>query len=506
MKRTIGFALLLVFLASALAAQDTEDQPTVASERQLARRVVHVSSYRVTAGDVYSMVINYGVNPMITNQPIIPAQEFRIIVQRDGTVDLPYIGAVTVGGRLLSDVRTELVRRVKERALAEFVTLELMSPAEFDVFVWGQVAAPGFYTTDTLARVSDVIEVAGGHGPDGSRRQVEVHRDSGRVTLDLLKHSSLGEVDQNPFVAPGDKIYVPGIGEAVQLTGAVRMSGRYEILGDETLADVISYAGGLEPTAQLAKLRIDRLNENNRYTRLTLESVDPNEIVLENGDLVTIPSSTTTAETITVEGAVFTAPATEGSPRSIPLTPVLLDIPYTPGVTMLSLLEDLGGPTPFAEAERSFVIRGETGERLPIPDLPTVWAERQYDRDIVLRPGDYLVIPLKNLRVRVTGYVNAPGSFGFTSGYTVRDYIELAGGVDQVDGNPDRVSFRAADGELTAVTYATPVEPGTTIYIDRNGWAASKQFFGNVFTVTGWVTGIVGVATAILEFVQLVTP
>ncbi|HKJ85537.1 MAG TPA: SLBB domain-containing protein, partial [Spirochaetia bacterium] len=180
--------------------------------------------------------------------------------------------------------------------------------------------------------------------------------------------------------------------------------------------------------------------------------------------------------------------------------------PYTPGMTVLRVLERFGGPTNFAEPERSFVIRGQDRTREPIPDLGTLWSERQWDRDIALRPGDRLVVPMKRLVVAVGGSVNSAGAFPFTSGYTVGDYLELAGGVDEENGSPARLFFAEPDGTRTRVEVSTPVPIGASIHVGRSAWGRTKQAFADVFTVTGWITGIIGVVTVIIEFVELVGP
>ncbi|MFW6293470.1 MAG: SLBB domain-containing protein, partial [Spirochaetota bacterium] len=293
---------------------------------------------------------------------------------------------------------------------------------------------------------------------------------------------------------------------AVEIRGAVVLPGTYEVIGEETIGDMVDLAGGPLPTAQLDRATITRLNENNRYTITDLGGADLLSVPARTGDVVTIPASTSTSETVVVEGAVHEGPAEEGSPRQIPLEPILIEVPYTPGLSVLRVLEQFGGPTNFAEPERSFIIRGEDNQREPIPDLGTLWGERQWDRDIALAPGDRLVVPLKRLTVAVGGSVNEPDAFPFTSGYAVGDYLELAGGIDEENGSPNQLFFAEPDGTLTKVDVDTPVPIGTNIYVGRSGWGQAKRTFNNIFTVTGWVTGIFGFTTAVIEFVRIFSP
>ncbi|MFW5689799.1 MAG: SLBB domain-containing protein, partial [Spirochaetota bacterium] len=151
-------------------------------------------------------------------------------------------------------------------------------------------------------------------------------------------------------------------------------------------------------------------------------------------------------------------------------------------------------------------IRSEDNRREAVPDLLALWDERRWDEDLPLNPGDRLVVPMKRLVVSVAGSVNAPGGFAFTSGYTVGDYLELAGGVDEENGSADQLFFAEPDGSLTRVGIDSPVPIGANIYVGRSAWGEAQRTFENIFTVTGWVTGIIGVATVIIEFVRIFSP
>ena len=299
-------------------------------------------------------------------------------------------------------------------------------------------------------------------------------------------------------------MFVPVAEAAVQLQGAVVVPGVYEILRDESLADVISLAGGLLPTAEPQRITIRRVGADGRYAILNTRDADIDELTVAAGDIIGIPSTTTTTQTIQIEGALYDGPAEEGHPRAIPLEPVLVEIPYTIGVTVLQVLEQMGGPTHFADSAATFIVRAD-GERMMVPDLQQIWEERQWDRDIELYPGDRLVIPMQPLTVAVGGSVNAPGAFPFTSGYFVRDYLRLAGGIDLETGSLDRISLVDEEGNASAVTVDSAVPAGSAIYVGRNGWTRTQDFFGDFFTVGDWITRIAALTTTIIGLVQLFT-
>lgn len=468
------------------------------------RKIIHEDEYRPTPGDVYVLTINYGVNPSVGSAQ--QTESIRLILPEDFELPVPYIGEIDARTLSYAELQDQVATRVRERLLVPYASLTLEAPAVFDVFLWGNVARPGYHTITSLNRLSEALGAAGGTADAGSRRRVQVHSDDRVREYDLVAFLAGGEESENPYIRPGDRIFVPITESAVEIRGAVVLPGTYEVVGEETIGDMIDLAGGLLPTAQLDRATITRLNDENRYTVADLGGADLRSVPARTGDVVTVPASTTTSETVVVEGAVHEGPAEEGTPRQIPLEPILIEVPYTPGLSVLRVLERFGGPTNFAEPERSFIIRGEDNRREPIPDLGTLWKQRQWDRDIALEPGDRLVVPMKRLTVAVGGSVNEPGGFPFTSGYNVGDYLELAGGIDEENGSPNRLFFAEPDGSMTRVDVDTPVPIGTNVYVGRSGWGQAKRTFSNIFTVTGWVTGIIAVTTTVIEFVRIFSP
>jgi polysaccharide biosynthesis/export protein len=471
------------------------------AQTDVARKIIHEELYRPTPGDVYSLTINYGVSP--TAGGAQRTETIPLILQGDHQLVVPYIGPVDTANLTYTELQNTVSVQLRERLLAPYVSLTLSAPAVYDVFIWGSVATPGFHTITSLTRLADAIGVAGGTRTAGSRRQIAVHRDEEVARYDLVAFLAAGDSRQNPFIRPGDRIYVPIADAAVEIRGAVTQPGSYEIVGGETLGQLIELAGGVLPTAQIERATINRLDAQSRYRIFDLTDVDLRSLPARMGDVVTIPASTTTADTVLLEGAIHMGPAQEGTSRAVPLDPILIEVPYTPGLTVLRVLEEFGGPTHFAQPERAFIIRGSDNRREPIPDLGRLWEERQWDRDIIFEPGDRLVVPMRRLVVAVTGAVRRQDTFPFTSGYTVADYLELAGGVDPDRGSPNRLFFAEPDGTMHRVDIDTPVPIGTNIYVGRSAWGQAQHAFGNFFTVTGWVTGIISVATAIIGFAQL---
>ena len=215
----------------------------------LRQRILSATSYRMTAGDTYELRIQLGSDPVNT---------FPLVLQDDYQLDIPYVGTVDVRGRLFSDSRREIVRRIKEQVPARFVSFVLKQPALFDVFIYGGVANPGIYTVTPLSRVSDLITIAGGPQQGSSLRRVELTRDDLTRTIDLTRFSTHGELDANPTLTPADRVRIPRAERLVSITGTVAFPGAFDLLAGEGVEDLIRFAGGLRGERSDTRLSVVR--------------------------------------------------------------------------------------------------------------------------------------------------------------------------------------------------------------------------------------------------------
>ncbi|MGB9857207.1 MAG: SLBB domain-containing protein [Dictyoglomaceae bacterium] len=193
--------------------------------------------------------------------------------------------------------------------LADGDTLNI--PVKVDrIYVLGYVANPRVLTLVTEerapegeseikegAKISEVINRAGGILPQGSRRRVQVIRD-GKVIkeVDLFKILVRGDTTEEAVrLLPGDIVYVPLTEKSVKILGEVRNPGIYEIKKGERIKDVIDMAGGLTVRADLKGITVERyITETKKIIELDLTKLFTGEdqssnIELEDGDIINIP-------------------------------------------------------------------------------------------------------------------------------------------------------------------------------------------------------------------------
>jgi polysaccharide export outer membrane protein len=168
----------------------------------------------------------------------------------------------------------------------------------------------------------------------------------------------------------------------VAVSGAVKKPDTYEMLGEKTLLEMISLAGGLD--RDLGKEIIIFRPQENGTERISVDldklvyEADPKlNVAVLPGDIVYIPSVEKVR--IFVTGAV----------RS----PNLYEVPRSEPVTVLKAVTLAGGTTDRASQSKVQVIRtGPDGTRVTIPvNLKRV--KRGKDEDPILQKDDLVLVP-----------------------------------------------------------------------------------------------------------------
>ena len=457
--------------------QQTPVGPTTGDARQLARRIMSATQYVVTPGDVYKLQVRIG-----------ELQTFPLVLQEDLLLEVPFLGTLDVSGMLFSQVRQTIVGRIKARVPAEFVSFELAAPALFDVFVFGGVHTPGIYTATPLSRLSDVITAAGGPQRGASLRRVELTRAAMTTPLDLTRFSTLGELAANPTVEPGDRIRVPRVEHPVTVAGEVNFPGTFDLLAGETLLHAISFAGGSTQVADLTRVRVTR-DEGSSTSSVVVATTDHATFTLAPGDLVQVPSLARAEVMVTVRGALFGERVSGNEILAIPTSELLLHVPFRQGLTVLTLLDALGGPTPLAAPQGGALVRAD-GSREQI-DVLALWSQRSAALDVAVAAGDELLVPMQNLFVYVGGQVNSPLAVPYVPSFSVADYIRAAGGITEDGGS--RVTVVAADNQRRAASADELVDPGVSLVVARNAWGETKNVLANLTIIAAFITTVVNV-------------
>ena len=454
--------------------------------QMLRQRILSATSYRMTAGDTYELQIQVGSERV---------SSFPLVLQDDYEMEIPYVGTINVEGRLFSDVRREVVRRIKAQGTVRFASLVLLQPALFDVFIFGGVANPGIYTMTPLSRVSDLVTAAKGPQAGSGLRRVELTREGATTRLDLTRFSTHGELAANPTLTPGDRVRIPRAERLVTIDGLVAFPGTFDLLAGEGIEDLIRFAGGAVVNAGATAVSVVRRRAGIPEV-LHLTTAERSAFRLVAGDRVTVSAAVRPQRRILVQGALFGQPAAGDEPVQLPTKPLVVLLPFRSGLSVLEVLDQMGGPTPLARPQRSSVLRAATGTRLPV-DVGLLWETRDPGLDLPLEPGDQLHVPMRDLNVYLGGEVNVPRAVPHVPGHTIGDYLRSAGGLT-ADGVA-RFTVIDVDHRHSAGTLYTQPEPGSTILAERNGWSSAKQVLGEVVIFAGFATVMLDLIIKIID-------
>ncbi len=216
--------------------------------------------------------------------------EAKLIVDRDGEVYLPKVGALQVAGLKYPQLQGYCKTAVG-RVFRNFdLSVSLGQLRSIQVFVVGQARRPGSYTVSSLSTLVNTLFASGGPSPSGSMRHIQLKRQN-RVVSEFDFYDLLLEGDQSKDarLLPGDVLYIAPVGPLIAVAGSVNVPGIYELRGRASLADALEMAGGLATTADGQKVVVERIDK--RATRQVEEfPLDEKGLQreLKDGDVVRV--------------------------------------------------------------------------------------------------------------------------------------------------------------------------------------------------------------------------
>jgi protein involved in polysaccharide export with SLBB domain len=379
-----------------------------------------------------------------------------------------------------------------------------------DVWVGGEVRAPGQYTTSGQAHLRDAVYLAGGISTDAAVDSAQLFRTAKNGTMKImsvnLEAALAGDPADNLLLEPHDRVVVHRNAAKVEpptvyVKGDVAKPGRYPLTSNMHVQDLVRVAGGLKRSADSqGAILTHREDEQQGFEQpeslsinlaaAMMGSTGDNKL-LNNGDVLTIrqnPGWNDLGATVTLRGQVR-HPGTYG---------------IRPGESLRSVLEKAGGFTAEAYPYGTVLTRREVREMeiksnqelvarvkaeevqlkaLPENDLDqknlkltaiaqaeTTLTQLQTNLPVgrvvihasadaksfahaadetPLRNGDVILVPQKPNYVLVQGQVFHPTAVGFVSQRSAKWYLGQSGGLTQLADKKGVFVIRA-DGSVLA--------------------------------------------------------
>lgn len=218
-------------------------------------------------------------------------ESLNLQVNRDGRVNFPGLGPITVAGMSFEAASEMLLKRISQQLIGVQASITMGELRSMRVFVLGDAYRPGAYTVSSLSTITNALFVSGGVREIGSLRTIQLKR-NGRLisTLDLYDLLLKGDTAKDVRLKPGDVIFIPPVGATVAISGEVKRPAIYELKAGETVDALIRMAGGLEPTAYGSVSVLERITGKKLRTVTDLNLSEPASLrlPLRDGDRLNV--------------------------------------------------------------------------------------------------------------------------------------------------------------------------------------------------------------------------
>ena len=140
------------------------------------------------------------------------------------------------------------------------VEIALVYARNITVNIVGEVLKPGSYNFPAINSAFNALILAGGPSNIGTLRNIQIKR-NGKLLKSLDVYAFLNDANagQDFFLEENDYIIVGSSQKIVKMSGAVKRNASFELLPNENLADVITYAGGFTANAYANALQVRRI-------------------------------------------------------------------------------------------------------------------------------------------------------------------------------------------------------------------------------------------------------
>ena len=478
MKKTLTILLMLASLAA--FAQETNVANTTYSDSDVeeemairAQMAMTTRDYKVTAGDVYRVAFMAGTKTV----------DFSFVVDLSYKVRIANLGVVDA----TETTYLQFKKRVEDLVTRNYplggVQVALTAPATFSVYITGEVEA----TTSTIAwgltRLSSVLANLPVGIPvkdeektttitnramltkNASIRDITVRSANGTVTTyDYYRARRFGDLDQDPYLRPGDVVTVNKAARTVVVEGEVNRPGTYQLLDGENLAELVErYGDGFTPVADPARMELVRYVDSESpsgskqfFDKKALED----NLEIKNLDTVYVPSRQDLIPVMYLEGAIALPEVDPDTGKTLMTVDTdkarRVPVRFNPGENYASLVRKNAALfTSISDTKNAYIQREE--ERLYL-NLNPILYDPEYRSDHTVQNGDTLVIPLRQFFVTVTGAVRSPGRYPYVPDRDWEYYVSIAGGIDKDRNSFSALTIRDIQGKERSKSDAIPPE------------------------------------------------
>ncbi len=374
--------------------------------------------------------INYELGPNDNLKLVIyGVQEYSadLIINKEGNIYIENVGEIKLSGMTLEAAKSRIKQNLINTAYPSIKNgksnfdLSLSELRTIHVNVIGAIKS-GIYNVSSFSNVISVLNEAGGPGPIGSYREVQVIRKNKIIAVcDLYKFLEYGDQSQNINLKDNDVVKILPYGNRIYLTGEVKRPGIFEIKENENFIKILQFAGGFTDDSYREFIKVVQKNEIEK----SIKDINKNEFSKyfpQGGDLITVSKIINKFKNrVILTGAV-------NRPDQYELTG---------GLRISELIKRAGGLKDDAFVDRAELIRKKPNF---LNEMISINLRNALNNDtnenLLLKKDDELhissLIELRDsLTIDIYGEVRKPGKYYYIENLTIKDLILMAGGFTQ---------------------------------------------------------------------------
>ncbi|WP_298271275.1 SLBB domain-containing protein [Geobacter sp.] len=366
----------------------------------------------------------------------------ELTVDRNGEITIPRVGSVKVWGLSYAQAREAIDRAVSRYFKGYELNVTLGRLRTIQVYVVGEVEAPGTYAISSLGTVVNALSLAGGVSKNGSLRTIRLMRGGKLVQeVDLYDMLLAGDRSRDLRLRNGDTIFVPVIGPVAAVAGEVKRPAIYELKGKTDLKQLLEMAGGITAAGYEGRLQVERFEGN--ASRIVVDyqlqegAGAPSAQEIHDRDMVKVfPVNKALRQVVTLQGHVV-RPGEYQFRQGMRLTDVIPDytalLPesYVESIEITRLsLPDFHKEILTANLRKA--LAGDEKENIPLHEQDQIKVFSRSEK-------------VEKRTVSISGQVLNPGVYDYYPNMTVRDLLLLA-------GSPKSNAYLQS-AELTRIVY-----------------------------------------------------
>ena len=367
---------------------------------------------------------------------------FQAEISPEGYAILENIGPVNLNGLSLEKAKLRLTNRFKKvypgiQSRKTFLNISVGIPRAIRINIAGEVNLPGTYNFSAFNTLYNALYVAGGITENATLRDIKLFRNNKLIsTVDVYKFLTEGDGSSNVRLENNDLILVNTYSNRISIDGAVKSPGKFEMKDEETLLDLLNYAGGLSENAFKKSIKLTRIIDGQ------LKVVDINSDQFDffkpmDGDKYLIEKIIEKYNNrVIVNGAVF-------RPGTFSLTEEM---------TVKNLIDKAEGLKTDVFFDKAYITR--TNEDYSTSTIALNLKDELKNPNFILQEEDVLnILSINDLSeenyIEISGQVNNPGIFPFSKNISLSDLILLAGGFkENATQNRIEINRRLSSNEL----------------------------------------------------------